>query len=270
MEPHRSISFPEKGVGTLSFKYRERHFRVPARGNVSVPVDAQEDWLTVSYDAGEKPEFLLALKPDDLYALNLSNTAANDGTCKFLHRLSGLVNLNLGYSDVGDDGVKQLAALPNLRDLDLQATRITDASAATLSHLHPDRLVLSRTTITDAMVAALAHSDLKTIELTQDAITDRTFGSLRSMSHLKKAYLESTPITDAGFRKLAGMKSLRELDLRNDPHITDASVSVLSTLTGLKDLDVRRSGITAAGVQRLQNALPHCRINQKKDRPQFD
>lgn len=265
-EPQRVISFPEKAVGTVFYFYGGSQINVPARGRVTIPAGAQRRSLQVSYDEGERPQFLLTLKPDDLEGLDLSNTAADDRSCACLTHLSGLKEINLGFTDIGDECVKQLTVLANLRELDLQATRITDKSAGELARMHLNWLCVGRTKITDAFVAGLKHSNIGWLRLTQVGITDRVFDTLRAMPDLYTIDLDTTPVTDAGLKRLAGDKSLLQLCLHSDPKITDASIDALATLSGLRVLDVGASGITPGGLAKLQKKLPHCRMSERKSR----
>jgi hypothetical protein len=52
-------------------------------------------------------------------------------------------------------------------------------------------------------------------------------------------------VTDAGLKHLAGLKGLRELELRSASHV------------------VKAGQITEAAVAQLQQALPNCKIRRK-------
>jgi hypothetical protein len=65
--------------------------------------------------------------------------------------------------------------------------------------------------------------------------------------------------TDAALKRIEALARLRELDLTNTS-ITNAGLEHLKGLTQLKALRLERDHVTDAAVQRLQQALPNCRI----------
>jgi Leucine-rich repeat (LRR) protein len=76
--------------------------------------------------------------------------------------------------------------------------------------------------------------------------------------------LEYTPVSDAGFARLARIASLTELHL-DHTEITDASVKSLTNLHNLKYVDVYHTSISEQGFNSLHKALPGCRINWSLD-----
>jgi hypothetical protein len=257
-ETMRAISFPPKAVGTFSYRYHGKEVTLPAAGTISVPENSKERTLHISYDSSDNLNFLQKLRPDDLDQLDLHDTAVTDDGCKLLPHLSRLYVVQLAGDDVGDQCIEPLTALPKLEYLDLQLTRVTDPSTIPLARLPLRYLNLSRTRITDSGVMNLANSTITILYLTQDKITDRACDALRKMQ-LENLELDQTYVTDVGVEKLAGMKHLSRLHLRNNPKITDASIPALSKLP-LAELDIGRTGISEAGLLRLRRNLPHCKI----------
>lgn len=70
-----------------------------------------------------------------------------------------LWELGIGDTQVGDSGVAQIAAAyPNLRFLDLQGTRVTNASIQSINQLRRlQALQLARTAVTDEGIAGFSH-----------------------------------------------------------------------------------------------------------------
>ncbi len=73
-------------------------------------------------------------------------------------------------------------------------------------------------------------------------------------------FLFKNNITDQGLVHLKDLKALETLDLRRNPGITDAGLVHLEGLSNLKHLHLIRTGVTAAGVSKLQQKLPKTKI----------
>jgi hypothetical protein len=74
-------------------------------------------------------------------------------------------------------------------------------------------------------------------------------------------YLRCPQVTDAGLANLKGLGELQTLDLTGTK-VTDAGLVQLEGLGQLQYLYLHRSftKVTAAGVAKLQRALPNCKI----------
>ncbi len=69
-------------------------------------------------------------------------------------------------------------------------------------------------------------------------------------------------ISDGELSRVAEMRSLRRLDIRELPAITDRGLLQLTALKDLEEIQVTKTGITAAGIAAFQKELPKCRIIQ--------
>ena len=69
--------------------------------------------------------------------VELTGTEVTDAGVKELAALKNLTNLNLSFTKVTDAGVKELAALKNLTTLDLGETKVTDAGVKELQKALP-------------------------------------------------------------------------------------------------------------------------------------
>lgn len=90
-------------------------------------------------------------------------------------------------------------------------------------------------------------------------LTDQGLHVLRDKNNLQHLNLENTLITGAAMAVLPHA-ALASLVLRNDRNITDAALPHLKRMTGLKDLDLRGTGMTEQAVAELRKALPSARI----------
>jgi hypothetical protein len=122
-------------------------------------------------------------------------------------RIRGVTSLRLGGSKaLTDDGVRHLARLPGLKELDLSGTRVTDSGLAVFAHLPElESISLGGTRVTDQGAALLAHCPL-----------------------LESVDLSWTRTGDGAIRALAGKGRLRYL--RTGHLVTDAGIPLLHEL----------------------------------------
>jgi hypothetical protein len=73
-------------------------------------------------------------------------------------------------------------------------------------------------------------------------------------------FLFNNQITDQGLAHLSGLTRLETLDLRRNTSITDAGLVHLAGLKNLKNLYLIHTGVTPAGVNKLQQELPNTKI----------
>ena len=105
------------------------------------------------------------------------------------------------------------------------------------------------------------NNDVVNVNLGGTKITDAGLVYLKGMQKLKVLGLSGSKITDAGMAHLKGLTKLEGLDLKGTK-VTDAGLAHLN-LKGLRNLGYLVLGntyVTAAGIKKLQQALPHCKI----------
>jgi len=140
--------------------------------------------------------------------------AAGQMTDELLERISRaehVTALRLGNSSaLTDEGLRHLARMPQLRDLDLSGCHISDRGLDVLRSLPAlERISLSWTGVTDAGVASLAACE-----------------------HLERVDLTATATGDGAIRALAGKRSLR--DFRSGNGVTDAGIPLLHDIPSFK------------------------------------
>ncbi|MBL8795350.1 MAG: CocE/NonD family hydrolase [Planctomycetia bacterium] len=114
--------------------------------------------------------------------------------------------------------------------------------------------------LADADLANLQGLDhLQELDLTRTRITSAGLVHLQGLTSLKKLFLTETPVDDAGIGSLKGMKSLEVLGL-SGTKVGDSALAQLEALPGLRSLFCIGTGVTDARVEKLQKALPQCRV----------
>src|SRR5436305_976797 len=212
----------------------------------------------------------------------------SDESFQYYQRMKRLETFSAGLTtlawlDIGDEGVKRLAPLSQLKHLRLNNTTIKDPKCFE-ALVNLESLDLGDAYVLDSSLAPLANmKNLKRLNLLGTLITDDGLKYLRDLTKMEDLVLYGVKITDAGVDHLRNMTALRRLNLLGG-QITDASAEILArfgelrdlnlyrsritnaglaglqSLTKLEMLDLRYSGVTNAGVQAFRAAVPKCKI----------
>jgi hypothetical protein len=186
-------------------------------------------------------------------------------TDKTLERLPGLTNiklLSLDNTKITDEGLKTLRDLPNLSSISLDNTKITGVGFKEWKNLpNLQSVSLENTRITDDSLSLLsAFPQLGYLYLSGTKITDAGLRHLMELSNLTALDLSNTKVTDDGLRLLASMPKLTRLYLY-DTQVTDAGLKYLETVKQLNSLEIYNTKVTSEGIDKLQRALPNCKID---------
>jgi uncharacterized protein (TIGR02996 family) len=148
-----------------------------------------------------------------------------------------------------DTGLRRLAGLAQLRELELWAAEVTAAGLEQLAGLTQLRkLSLGGFQVTAAGLGHLAGlTQLQKLYLYR--ATGAGLGHLGGLSHLRELILHS-PLTCPKLEHLAGLTQLRELGLRGRK-VTGAGLEHLAGLTHFQELHLEGTGVTDAGLRHL-------------------
>lgn len=135
--------------------------------------------------------------------------------------ITELGRLDLSNAQIDDDGLRQIAHLP-LRELWLQSTNITDASAATISQM----------------------KSLDFLQLNGTNVTDRFLEQLESLPRLDDLGLRGAEVTGAGMKFLVRHPKLQSLDVYSTA-VDDAGVEALVNCSSLTDLGLSMTKVSA-------------------------
>src|SRR4029077_19877047 len=115
----------------------------------------------------------------------------------------------LAWLDIGDEGVKRLGPLSQLKHLRLNNTTIKDPKCF------------------EALV------NMESLDLGDAYVLDSSLAPLANMKNLKRLNLLGTLITDEGLKHLRDLTQMEDLDLYG-VKITDAGVEYLQKMTSLR------------------------------------
>ncbi|MBC7818407.1 MAG: DUF1080 domain-containing protein [Planctomycetaceae bacterium] len=186
-----------------------------------------------------------------------------DRSLKLIGTLKSLQSLALVATEVTDDGIKDLRGLSELTTLALNGTRVTGRGLEPLRDLQKLRVLeVDGITSGEAVleIAKGAWPELTRLGLAGTILTDSGATGLANLPTLSRLELVLYQVSDDQLRRLAPLQNLTMLSLVNGSSLSDAGLEHLRPLTNLKILGLRNTQITAAGVAKLQQALPNCKI----------
>lgn len=296
--PQRVLSFPmDRSMGDLYLLDDETGVKYigQARGRVTVDVHALVK-LSINDPLNAYLSPLDELAANDLAAVSLYSAYISAASMTHLSRLTGLIELDLGYTRVikkleagipssenidsllwyirrltnlrtlklghiplTDQGLQNLVGLKKLEVLDLEETKITDNGLACLQDLTELKVLdLQGINLTGPGLKTLTRlRNLQSLDLQDTKIDDKSAHFLSQMHQLRWLRLRGTNITDNALQYLSGLQTITELEIDNN-NITDFGLIHLSGMTRLVELEVSFTKITDAGLH-LFHGFPHLR-----------
>lgn len=195
-QPRRAVAAIRAAGGSVTYSY-------------VLPEDGWDGWGP-PYGASPDlpvPLWLMKLAGRDYFTTVVGVQSRSAAALDALLCLPGLVVLDLSYAPVDDADLDVLAGHRRLMLLSLQNTNVSGSCFRTLSHL-----------------------PLEVIDVSGPKVTDATLDDLARLPHLRCLRIEGcTGITRAGWSKLARLKKLRQLHIRNND-VDDRALAAISTL----------------------------------------
>src|SRR5262249_13402139 len=168
--------------------------------------------------------------------------------------------LELNGLKLSDRGLKRLADVKSLRTLSLADVPVTDACVSALEGLKLAVLDLSGSKVTGEKLGSF--KDVEELLLARSAATDAGVKAIKDLPKLRVLKLGFTEVTNAALDSVKDMKKLEDLDIYRTK-VTGAGLEKLEGVLWLKRLVVAESDdLPAADVDKLQKALPKCKIER--------
>jgi Leucine-rich repeat (LRR) protein len=191
------------------------------------------------------------------------------------HKLATIRAVRLGSPNepqrqrLVDSDLSVLKQLPQLRELNIMLTNVTDEGLKQIANCQDLRVLMfwNNPKITDASMQTISQLErLHSLEAGGPLCGDAGLAYISEMEELRELkladYRDTPGITDAGMQHIGKLENLELLSLQN-ASITDEGLRHLEKLKSLKTLDLTRTNVSAAGVARLQSSLPKCAISIK-------
>jgi hypothetical protein len=173
---------------------------------------------------------------------------------EFLATLESLETLEFNYGEIDGASFKHIEHLSNLTKL---STHRTTISGPVLIHLKNLKnltfLGLSGPTkIRDEELKYISgHRQLKSLSLNSTEITDEGLSNLQGLDSLNDLSLANTKINGSGLELLTSCP-IKELTLRSNPNVSDASIKWIATLkNSLTDINLYETAMTHDGIRKL-------------------
>lgn len=150
---------------------------------------------------------------------------------------AGVKKIDLAKTAVTDADLVLLDAFPELVELDLRLTKVTDEGIPHVARL----------------------KKLRFLNLFRTPLTDRGLQQLSGLTELETLLIGGTKITSEGLAALRPLSHIHKISVF-DTGIDDAAVEHLKTMSSLRILLIGRSKITESGSAALTAAIPELRF----------
>lgn len=218
------------------FKTRCKGIKIAnAQGDVRVPVGKPLKFAPSS-EFFEHPECLLKLPPDAFECIELRFMSMADGednfsdkVIPFVHHLSGLKNIDLDKSETTDKGMAQLGAMPNAEMISTFDSQVTGACIKSL----------------------VGCKNLRNLRFGSTVVQKEDLRDLSKFARLERLGLARVNLTAKHLEYVAQCQGLKELEISYNGALNDDAVPFLLKLPKLVELNVDRSNISIAGLEKL-------------------
>ncbi len=197
--------------------------------------------------------FQLDFYTDRTSPLPKENAHTGDEKLTHLHLLQNLTILNLDRTRITDASFDSLRKIKTLKHLILRGTRITSSGFSRLKELPQlTHLDLALTRFGNAELAAIAPlKNLEYLNLAETNVTNEGLKSLKEFPSLNSLDLTFSRITDTGLAVLSQLPSLETLIL-DTTKISDEGIKEFSNFTKLETLDLISTKVTEKGLKNLR------------------
>jgi hypothetical protein len=200
-----------------------------------------------------------------LEELIVVDTSVTDSGAENLRQLAGLRSLDLRLNRITARPIRHIGGMTGLRELKLAMRRspvpLRDEDMAFLKRLNElESLMLPSADLTDAWLVYIEDlKKLKSLQLYDMAITTDGFHRLKALSNLSTLSLHGTRLTSV--EPLRPLNKITYLCLAYTP-VDDSVLAALGDWSQLRDLDIRVTRITDAGLAEFMRANPRVKVNR--------
>jgi Leucine-rich repeat (LRR) protein len=230
------------------------HTRISDEGMLNLKPAPKITDLKLFYSEWITDQGLTAIKEwKHLKRLDLRGTRISDGTLEIVSGLTGLEALDIAHTEVTDLGLENLITLVNLKELAVGRGRLSNAGLVALR-----------------MLPTLIRLDLSGARPTPPdnpggrgggaSIPEETLKAIAELKDLRVLYLGYSAINADGLRALSVLEKVEKLGLQGCNRVDDAALVELAKWKSLKYLDVQEDPVTEKGLALLRDARPGIKL----------
>ncbi len=231
-----------------------------AQGNVTVPVDAKVKLIIAGQAIQGDLSPLVRLKPDDLYALEIScyedvRPYSDNTIMPHLSELTGLKELTVRLPDLTDQGMRHLKALTGLEFLSVSGLGVTDAGLKYLEDMQSLQVLSCWTTLTDDGLAHVGKLPaLQELSINVTSVKGPGLAHIAKLPALEYLWLSGENFGNSGLQYLRDFPALKSLRLHGENlRISNLGMKYIGQIHGLEELQlIRFEGVTDAGLEYLK------------------
>jgi len=191
-----------------------------------------------------------------LKSLDLDSCPIGDWSIAHLVRnqvTPNLCELNLADTNVSDAAMKNIEKLHQLRKLSLFYCKISDNGLQRLGGLKSlEELSVDSREITDNGIRFLRRlPTLKRLDLFSCKISNDGCHTISRLSSLEHLEICGGGVSDAGCQSLSLLQRLKVLNLSQNDRITNRGAGYLAMLTNLKSLNLSNTSVTSSMLRHL-------------------
>ena len=200
-----------------------------------------------------------------LEELSVVHTGATDASAEDIRHLTNLRALDLRLNRITPRPLRHIAGMSELRELKLamklSPVPLRDQDMAFLKRLTKlESLMLPSADLSDGWLVYIEDlTSLKSLQLYDMAITTDGLDRLKGLSNLTTLSLHGTRLTSV--ESLRSLTKITYLCLAYTP-VDDSVLATLRTWPQLRDLDMRKTKITDAGVAEFIRENPQVKVTR--------
>jgi internalin A len=230
------------------------HTRISDEGMLNLKPAPKIKELNLFYSEWITDQGMTAIKEwKHLNRLDLRGTRISDGTLEIVSHLTGIEALDIAQTEVTDLGLENLITLANLKELAVGKGRLSNSGLAKLR-------MLPTLTLLDMSGARPTPPDTPTGRGAGSVIPEETLKAIAGLKDLRVLYLGFSTINADGLRALGSLDKVEKLGLQGCSRVDDAALTELARWKSLKYLDVQEDPITEKGLAGLRSVKPGIKI----------
>ena len=230
------------------------HTRISDEGMLNLKPAPKIKELKLFYSEWITDQGMTAIKEwKHLNRLDLRGTRISDGTLELVSHLTGIEALDIAQTEVTDLGLENLITLVNLKELAVGRGRLSNSGLTKLR-------MLPTLTFLDLSGARPTPADTPTGKGAGSGIPEETLKAIAELKDLRVLYLGFSTINADGLRTLSGLDKVEKLGLQGCGRVDDGAVAELAKWKSLKYLDLQEDPVTEKGVGDLRSAKPGIKI----------